>query len=193
MRDKLPPFIFRTRGIYILLAFAVSIVLKYQTHQTTALSLFLIGLIIAFASQTFRMFAASFLWGTQAVTEVGADFLCTSGPYADTRNPLYLGNLIIGIGVSIALNEWYAYLLFAVSWVFVYSIVIPYEERFLQEKFGNAYKEYVGYTGRVKPKPRPYKSNTQIIPDYRAGILGEIHAPVVLAILFGVIFILFVR
>ena len=193
MRDRLAPFIFRTRGIYILLALAVSMVLKYQAHQTTSMSLFLAGLIIAFASQGFRMYSASYLWGRQAVTEVGADFLCTSGPFAYTRNPLYLGNLIIGIGTSIAINEWYAYVLFVLSWVFVYYIVIPYEERFLQEKYGDVYKEYMAHTGRVKPKLRPYKSNTQVAPDYRAGIWGEIHAPVVLAILFAVIYILFVR
>jgi protein-S-isoprenylcysteine O-methyltransferase Ste14 len=193
VNDKLSSFIFRTRGIYILLALAVSIVLKYQAHQTTSLSLFFAGLIIAFVSQGFRMYSASYLWGRQAVTEVGADFLCTSGPFAYTRNPLYLGNLIIGIGASIAINEWYAYVLFVLSWVFVYFIVIPYEERFLQQQFGNAYKEYMAHTGRVKPKLRPYKSNVQVTPDYRAGILGEIHAPVVLAILFAVIYVLFVR
>ncbi len=193
MRDKLSPFIFRTRGLYILLSLAVSIVFKYQAHQTTTQSLFVIGLIIAFASQAFRMYAASFLWGRQAVMDVGADFLCVSGPYAYMRNPLYLGNLLIGIGASIALNEWYAYLLFVLSWAFVYSIVIPYEESFLQERFGNAYQEYRAHTWRVKPKLRPYKSNAQIIPDYRAGILGEIHAPVVLALVFAVIYILFVR
>lgn len=139
------------------------------------------------------MYAASYLWGRQAVTEVGADFLCTSGPFAYTRNPLYLGNLIIGIGTSIALNEWYAYVLFALSWVFVYSIVIPHEEKYLQERFGNVYKEYMAHTGRVKPTLRPYKSNAQITPDYRAGILGEIHAPLVLAVIFAAIYILFVK
>ncbi len=193
MRDKLAPFVFRTRGIYILLALAISIVLKYQAHHTTSLSLFLAGLIVAFASQGFRMYAASYLWGRQAVTQVGADFLCASGPYAYTRNPLYLGNLIIGIGASIAINEWYAYLLFALSWIFVYFIVIPYEEKFLRQKFGNTYREYVSHTGRVKPRLRRYKSDLQVAPDYRAGILGEIHAPVVLAILFAVIYLLFVQ
>ncbi len=193
MRDKLTPFIFRTRGLYIVLALAVSIAIKYQTQQVTTQSLFLMGMIIAFASQAFRMYSASFLWGRQAVMDVGADFLCVSGPYAYTRNPLYLGNLIIGIGVAIALNEWYAYLLFALSWVFVYSIVIPYEENFLRQRFGNAYQEYIAHTWRVKPKLRPYRSNAQIVPDYRAGILGEIHAPVVLAVIFAIIYILFVR
>src|SRR5574341_990607 len=193
MIHKFASFIFRTRGIYILLALAASIVLKYQGHQTTSLPLFLAGLIIAFVSQGFRMYSASYLWGRQAVTDVGADFLCTSGPFAYTRNPLYLGNLIIGVGASIAINEWYAYVLFMLSWVFVYSIVIPYEERFLHEKFGNTYKEYAAHTGRVIPKLGPYKSNVQVTPDYRAGILGEIHAPVVLAILFAIIYILFVR
>jgi hypothetical protein len=74
-----------------------------------------------------------------------------------------------------------------------HAYCVPYEERYLQEKFGNTYKEYAAHTGRVMPKLRPYKSNVQVTPDYRAGILGEIHVPVVLAVLFAVIYILFVR
>lgn len=192
MRDTLARFIFYTRGIYILLALVISMVLKYQMHHTTTLPLFVAGLIIAFASQAFRMYAASFLWGRQAVTKVGADFLCASGPYAYTRNPLYLGNLFVGIGASLAMNEWYAYVLFGLSWIFVYSFVIPLEEKFLQQKFGNAYREYAAHTGRVKPKLQPYRNGVPIAPDYRAGILGEIHAPIVLVILFAIIYVLFV-
>ncbi len=129
----------------------------------------------------------------EAVREVGADFLCVSGPYAYTRNPLYLGNLIIGLSASIAINEWYAYVLFTLSWVLVYFIVIPHEESFLLEKFGEVYSEYVKHTGRLKPRLKPFKGKREITPDYRAGILGETHAVVVLAILFAVIYLLFLR
>lgn len=193
MNDKLAAFVFRTRGLYMFIALVASMFLKYQSHQTTPPLLFFTGLVIAFGIQGFRMYSASYLWGKQAVTEVGADFLCVSGPYAYTRNPLYLGNLLIGLGGCIAINEWYAYLLFALSWVLVYSVVIPYEERFLREKFGRAYVEYVSQTGRLIPRLRGYKGTAHVIPDYKAGILGEIHVPVFLAILFAVIYMLFVR
>jgi len=192
MNDKFSAFIFRTRGIYMFIALAVSIVLKYHYGGVTPLPLFIAGLVIMAVIQAFRMYAASYLWGRQAVARVEAEFLCTSGPYSYTRNPLYLGNFIIGMGVCMAINEWYAYALFIASFAFVYSIVIPYEERFLQGKFGNAYLEYKARTGRLMPALKGYKAGTQVIPDYKAGVMGELHVPVILAILSAVIYKLFV-
>lgn len=72
-------------------------------------------------------------------------------------------------------------------------LLIPYEENFLEQKFGNGYKEYVEQTGRITPRMKPYRGSVQVLPHYRADILGEIYAPVVLAVLFAVIYLLFVR
>jgi len=129
--------------------------------------------------------------GRQAVRSPEAEFLCTSGPYAYVRNPLYLGNLLIGIGVCLTISEWYAYLLFLGSFALVYAVVIPYEEGFLTQKFGNAYTAYAAATGRLLPSRTPYLSPTPIRADFRAGILGEIHAPVILGVLEIVVYRLF--
>lgn len=192
MNDKFAAFIFRTRGIYMFIAITGSIILKNHSGGNTPLPLFVAGVTLMAAVQAFRIYAASYLWGRQAVARVEAEFLCTSGPYAYTRNPLYLGNFIIGLGVCIAINEWYAYALFITSFAFVYSIVIPYEERFLQEKFGDNYLEYKAKTGKLLPVLRGYKGGMQVIPNYKAGVMGELHVPVILAILFAVIYRLFV-
>ena len=141
MNDKFSASVFRTRGVYMFIALVGSMVLKFYLGGTTTLPLFVGGVTIMAVVQVFRMYAASYLWGKQAVTMIGADFLCTAGPYIYVRNPLYLGNFLIGISLCIAINEWYAYALFIISYAFVYSIVIPYEEKFLQEKFGDAYIE----------------------------------------------------
>jgi len=175
------------------IALAVSMVKKFYLGGTTTLPFFIVGLMIMVVVQALRMYAASYLWGKQAVTKIEADFLCTAGPYAYIRNPLYLGNFLIGIGLCIAINEWYAYALFVISYVFVYSIVIPYEERFLQEKFGDTYAEYKAHTGRLMPKLKGYKSGTKVIPNYKAGVLGEIHVPIFLAVMSLFIYLLFVR
>lgn len=152
----------------------------------------LVGLVIVVIVQTFRMYSASYLWGRQAVGKIEAEFLCTAGPYAYIRNPLYLGNFFIGIGLCIAINEWYAYAFFITSYAFVYSIVIPYEEKFLQEKFGATYAEYKTQTGRLLPRFKGYKSEEKVTPNYKAGILGEIHVPIILAIIFVSIYLLYV-
>lgn len=175
------------------IALAISIGIKFDFRGTTTLPLLVLGLFILVVVQAFRMYSASYLWGRQAVAQVEADFLCTSGPYAHVRNPLYLGNFLIGIGLCIAINEWYAYALFITSYAIVYFIVIPYEERFLKEKFGDVYTEYKAHTGRLLPRFNGYKGNMNVIPNYRAGILGEIHVPIILTIFLVVIYLLFVK
>jgi protein-S-isoprenylcysteine O-methyltransferase Ste14 len=71
--------------------------------------------------------------------------LTTTGPYAYTRNPLYLGSAIIAVGFAIAgRNGWIAVLLVAIFLV-VYLPVVRAEERFLSAEFS----EYAAYARRV--------------------------------------------
>src|SRR6201997_5668851 len=71
--------------------------------------------------------------------------LATSGPYAHTRNPLYLGSLLIGIGFAVAARSWWIGVALAVMFFAIYLPVIRGEEKFLQEKF----PEFGDYSQRV--------------------------------------------
>src|SRR4249920_381628 len=59
--------------------------------------------------------------------------LATSGPYAYTRNPLYLGSLLIGIGFAVAARSWWVGAVLVGMFVAIYLPVIRGEERFLKE------------------------------------------------------------
>ncbi|MGQ0763993.1 MAG: methyltransferase family protein [Acidobacteriota bacterium] len=193
MNKKFQKLVFRTRGVYMFIGLATGAGVKIAIGGTTPLSLFAVGVAIAAIAQIYRVWVAAYLGGKQAVTEIQADFLCTAGPYAYVRNPLYIGNFPIGIGLAMAINEWYAYALFAMSYALVYLVVIPYEEQFLTQKFGTAYAEYKEYTGRLIPKLPGYKKAQKVIPDYWAGFWGEIHVPIILAVLFTIAYWRFVR
>lgn len=192
MKNKLSEFIFKTRGVYMFIAIAISATIKFYQGEKTPLSVFIAGLIIIVIAQIFRFYAASYLWGRQAVSKPEADFLCTSGPYAHLRHPFYLGNLFIGIGLCLTINEWYAYILFLISYIFVYSVIMPYEEKFLENKFGERYLKYESQTKRFMPKLKGYKNDIRTVPNYKAGIMGEIHVPVILAAILWAIYRLFV-
>lgn len=71
--------------------------------------------------------------------------LATSGPYAYTRNPLYLGSLLIGIGFAVASRNLWIGLVLILMFFVIYVPVIRSEERFLREKF----PEFEGYAQRV--------------------------------------------
>ncbi len=79
--------------------------------------------------------------------------LATSGPYAHTRNPLYLGSLVTAVGFAVAARSWWVGGALAVIFLAVYVPVIRYEETFLREKFPQ-FEEYARRVPRVWPRCR---------------------------------------
>jgi protein-S-isoprenylcysteine O-methyltransferase Ste14 len=61
--------------------------------------------------------------------------LTTTGPYAYTRNPLYLGSMLIAAGFAVALLSWPVALLLTAGFLVIYVPVIASEERFLRATF----------------------------------------------------------
>jgi protein-S-isoprenylcysteine O-methyltransferase Ste14 len=83
--------------------------------------------------------------------------LTTSGPYAYTRNPLYLGSLLLAAGFSIAARSWWIVGLALLMFAVIYIPVISGEERFLR----SAFLEFDDYTRRVPrlfPRLTPHGS-----------------------------------
>lgn len=71
--------------------------------------------------------------------------LTITGPYAYTRNPLYLGSTLIAAGFAMALLSWPVALLLAFGFAAIYIPVIASEERFLRDTF----PEFEGYCRAV--------------------------------------------
>jgi hypothetical protein len=77
-----------------------------------------------------------------------------TGPYAYTRNPLYLVSMLIAAGFAVALLSWPVALVLALGFSVIYVPVIASEERFLRATF----PEFDGYCRRVPrmiPRLRP--------------------------------------
>jgi protein-S-isoprenylcysteine O-methyltransferase Ste14 len=70
------------------------------------------------------------------------EVLSQSGPYSMTRNPLYLGNFLIGLGFSIMTNNIILLCLFLAVFFFIYTMTIQSEEKLLLAKFGDTYIKY---------------------------------------------------
>ncbi len=83
--------------------------------------------------------------------------LATSGPYAHTRNPLYLGSLLIGVGFAVAARSWWIGGLLLVMFFAIYLPVIRGEERYLREKFPE-FDEYARKVPRMLPRITPARS-----------------------------------
>jgi len=80
--------------------------------------------------------------------------LATSGPYAYTRNPLYLGSLLIGIGFALAARSWWIGGLLVLMFFAIYLPVIRGEEKFLRGQFPE-FDEYAQQVPRMLPRITP--------------------------------------
>jgi protein-S-isoprenylcysteine O-methyltransferase Ste14 len=115
--------------------------LAHPTWRTLA-----IGTFVASIGEAFRVWAAGHLEKGREVT--------TSGPYAFTRHPLYVGSSIIGIGLAIASNSLIVGALIGAYLIVTLTAAIRTEEAHLTEKFGKRYPEY--RAGRVSTESRGF-------------------------------------
>jgi protein-S-isoprenylcysteine O-methyltransferase Ste14 len=81
--------------------------------------------------------------------------LATSGPYAYTRNPLYLGSLILAVGFGVAARSWWIAIGIVLMFFAIYWPVIKAEEEFLRGKFPQ-YAEYASQVPRLFPRLMPF-------------------------------------
>jgi hypothetical protein len=81
--------------------------------------------------------------------------LTISGPYAYTRNPLYLGSLIMAAGFAIAARNWWVVVLMLVMFAVIYIPVIAGEERYLRRAFPD-YDDYARNVPRLLPRLTRY-------------------------------------
>jgi protein-S-isoprenylcysteine O-methyltransferase Ste14 len=126
------------------LGFLVAAVVLYLAHPTS-LSLML-GLPIAIAGAVLRGLAAGVIRKDSVLT--------TSGPYALTRNPLYLGSFLLGVGFAVMSGSWIAAAVIILPSLFIYPHVIRREEEHLSRLFPGVFAEYCSRVPRFLPRLR---------------------------------------
>jgi protein-S-isoprenylcysteine O-methyltransferase Ste14 len=80
--------------------------------------------------------------------------LATGGPYAYTRNPLYIGTLLVAAGLAAASRSILLGVLFAAVFTLVYLPVIQNEEQHLRRLFPE-YADYAAHVPALWPRPAP--------------------------------------
>src|SRR5262249_27890118 len=83
--------------------------------------------------------------------------LDTSGPYAFTRNPLYLGSFLIVVGFAIASGVWWLGLLSIIFFLGIYLPVINVEKNELEEVLGEEYRVYAAGVPIFVPRLTPWR------------------------------------
>lgn len=95
---------------------------------------FLTGFLISSLGNLLRVWASGYIRKERE--------LATSGPYSLTRNPLYLGNFLIGAGFCIASWQIISIPIFFLYFLLFYIPLIRIEEKRMKEIFGEDYIQY---------------------------------------------------
>ncbi len=108
------------------------------------------GVLLACAAVALDISAMAVMWRarTNIFPHRGADALITSGPFHWSRNPIYLGNTLVMLGMALFLGApWFAALGLAAA-AFVQHLAIRREEAHLAQRFGEAWRNYAARTPR---------------------------------------------
>jgi protein-S-isoprenylcysteine O-methyltransferase Ste14 len=137
-----------------------------------------IGLAVAVAGEAIRLWGVSWAGSeTRTTGAVGGSNLVISGPFAFVRNPLYVGNILLYVGIGIMSKALFPYLQVVALLFFLwqyYTIVIE-EEGYLRKTFAAQYEAYYKNVPRFIPRLTPYRNPAIPQPTFEidAGISSE--------------------
>ena len=144
--------LFRLRS---LTAIPFILILIYFARPTFASAL--VGAIPLILGESLRLWAVGYAGGaTRSRTLGAASDLVTTGPYAHVRNPLYLGNLLLSLGVCVIANVYWMIIVLLIGYFVQYLPIIASEEAYLREFCGAAYETYYTAVPRFIPRLRSY-------------------------------------
>jgi protein-S-isoprenylcysteine O-methyltransferase Ste14 len=98
------------------------------------------------------------------------DALAITGPYAYTRNPLYLGSFLIGVGFTIASGRLVLGIVFAALFLGIYVPVMRVESATLAQLFGESYQRYMQAVPLFLPRLSAYRNGTKVTARFDAAL-----------------------
>lgn len=142
------------------------------------------SLAVVLAGVGLRFWAAGSAGTHTHSAEIEGPQLATTGPYAYVRNPIYLGSMILGLGMIGLIGDGRLLPLYVVAFALLYAVIIPAEERFLAGRFDVAYAAYSAAVPRIVPRMRPWRSGGVQHFHWQAA-RGELRLLVVLVGIYG--------
>ena len=139
---------FRKLRLYFAWPFFIALIFfAHSTNQG-----FLIGIPVIFLGELIRIWSHGYIQKSRA--------LATDGPYAYVRNPLYVGNFLMGLGFCLVIWNPFIMTVYTIGFFGVYWITIKGEEQRLLHKFGNDFQSYIEHVPRFIPQLDPYSKRS---------------------------------
>jgi protein-S-isoprenylcysteine O-methyltransferase Ste14 len=114
------------------------------------------GVLVSLSGETLRVLVIGLVYITRGGQnrQVWANALVDEGMFAHCRNPLYLANVFLILGLAIVHNGWAMYVIGVPFFVLAYVCIVAAEEHYLRARFGNAYADYCRRVPRWIPSLR---------------------------------------
>ena len=165
-------------------------------HEATPASL-ITGFAVSIVGELIRFWGVSWAGSeTRTTSKVGGSSLVISGPFAYVRNPLYIGNILIYLGLGIMTLALFPYLQIAalLFFVFQYHFIVKEEENYLHKTYGSFYEEFVKNVPRFLPRLTPYRNPEIEQPAFKPkeGLRSEKRTLQALILISAIILILWI-
>jgi protein-S-isoprenylcysteine O-methyltransferase Ste14 len=185
---------FRSRFWTIWLSYWIGFLLYAVDHRPLALSLVLRFFPAANDAQAIHLVKCIFAVGTALVViaagirswaeaylhssivhdaALHGEQLVADGPYRHLRNPLYLGNMFLAVGVGLMATLPGFFVIALGNFLIVYRLILR-EEMTLLESQGESYKRYFAAVPRLIPSLAPRVPASGARPNWADGITGEL-------------------
>lgn len=150
---KIGNFFFRTRN-YLFPVFYVFLFLPFARISEDYTTVFFIGLAIAIVGQLARMLTIGLVYIVRGGRNrrIYADGLVTDGLFSHCRNPMYVGNILLIIGMSILSNSLFAVVVMIPLFIFIYQAIVRAEEDYLRNSYGAGFDVYCAKVNRWIPE-----------------------------------------
>jgi protein-S-isoprenylcysteine O-methyltransferase Ste14 len=138
------------------------------------IGLFALGTFIVAMGALIRSWAESYLHSSIVHdSALHGEQLVADGPYRYLRNPLYMGNLLLAIGIGVLASRTGFVVLALGMWIFVYRLILR-EEATLLASQGESYRRYFAAVPRLWPALTPRVPASGAKPNWLDGFTGEL-------------------
>ena len=162
MLPRIGDFLFRYRNVIFPLCLPLAF-LPAPALFASPLLAGVVGFLICATGEAVRVTTI----GLQYIVRGGrnrrvyAKDLVTGGIYAHTRNPMYVGNALILVGLAIASNSWLSVAVVIPLYLFTCMAIVAAEERYLRGRFGDAFDAYCRDVPRWLPRLAGIRTKTR--------------------------------
>jgi protein-S-isoprenylcysteine O-methyltransferase Ste14 len=163
---KIGAWLFRHRTA-IPVPFALALLLLRVGEASFSWTLVAVGVVLTTAGEWLRLAAVKHIGAISRTRSERLGPLVTTGPFALVRNPLYIGNALIWVGFALTSRLVWAAPIVGVLIVAEYHEIVRWEERLLESRFGDAYRDYAASVPRWIPRAAQLRTLLEPKPDPR--------------------------